>query len=513
MAEAQENAIKQAKIKRRNCKGALTRQGKVVCHKLSANRPAEEIRKELKKYELAFEDLLSKHEEYLMLLDDDEQFEHEEAWMEDCQEIYLKLSTDTEDFLKEQLVLSQSAQEKGIAETSVTVSAPEGTTENSVSQDEIHTENTANQKGKTAISPSSYQSSQEHVAEVQNSIADNVQGTDNVITNGITEQNTPPVNANGNNTQSAFRMEKPNMPKFSGDVREFAIFKADFKHVVEARYSKHDSITILRARLNGKPLELIKGIGQDYDAAWEHLESIYGDPRFVADTITRDIARFKPLRDGEDARFCDLVHLVRRSFNTLSEVGRQNDMDNNHMLAIIEQKMCSDDRKVWSRFLETTKCHATLEALMSWMTSEMKSRMRATAPLRSSKPLNVNQISAFEEKGTANHKCWLCKVSTHWTDQCQKFTSMSPSDRLKAVKENHGCFSCLKRAGRDHKVSNCSRRRQCSESVNGSQCKYFHHPLLHGANVTNSAPGGGTPIHYLYGYVPPNGVVILKLLI
>ena len=25
--------------------------------------------------------------------------------------------------------------------------------------------------------------------------------------------------------------------------------------------------------------------------------------------------------------------------------------------------------------------------------------------------------------------------------------------------------------------------------------------------------GEGTPIHYLYGYVPPNGVVILKLLI
>ena len=64
---------------------------------------------------------------------------------------------------------------------------------------------------------------------------------------------------------------------------------------------------------------------------------------------------------------------------------------------------------------------------------------------------------------------------------------MSPSDHLKAVKEKHGCFSCLKRAGRDHDVSNCSRRRQCSESFNGSQCKYFYHPLLHGANATNSA--------------------------
>ena len=35
-------------------------------------------------------------------------------------------------------------------------------------------------------------------------------------------------------------------------------------------------------------------------------------------------------------------------------------------------------------------------------------------------------------------------------------------------------------------------------------------------NYNLSAPpggGGGTPKHYLYGYVPPNRVVILKLLI
>ena len=64
---------------------------------------------------------------------------------------------------------------------------------------------------------------------------------------------------------------------------------------------------------------------------------------------------------------------------------------------------------------------------------------------------------------------------------------MSPSDHLKAIKENHGCFSCLKRVGCDHDVSTCSSIRQCSESFNGSQCKYFHHPLLHRANATNYA--------------------------
>ena len=145
-----------------------------------------------------------------------------------------------------------------------------------------------------------------------------------------------------------FRMEKPKLPKFAGDVREYAIFKADFKHAIKARYTKRDSITSLRSCLQGKPLELIKGIGTDYDAAWEYLDSIYGDPRFVSDTITQDILKFRALQNNEDARFCDLVHLVKRCYNTLKEVGVPHDMNNSHMLSIIEQKMCADDRKVWS---------------------------------------------------------------------------------------------------------------------------------------------------------------------
>ena len=47
------------------------------------------------------------------------------------------------------------------------------------------------------------------------------------------------------------------------------------------------------------------------------------------------------------------------------------------------------------------------------------------------------------------------------------------------LKDNHACFSCLKRAGRDHKTSNCNRRRQCTVKDNGVQCSWYHHPLLH----------------------------------
>jgi hypothetical protein len=55
--------------------------------------------------------------------------------------------------------------------------------------------------------------------------------------------------------------------------------------------------------------------------------------------------------------------LVKRSYNTLKEVGLPNDMDNSHMLSIIEKNLCADDRKVWSRDLEKDKKTASLHGL------------------------------------------------------------------------------------------------------------------------------------------------------
>ena len=87
----------------------------------------------------------------------------------------------------------------------------------------------------------------------------------------------------------------------------------------------------------GKPLQLIKGLDNDLEAAWAYLALICGDPRFVSDAITSDISSFRPFREGDDEGFCDFVDLINRSykFYTLKEVGRPNDTNNNHMLAIV----------------------------------------------------------------------------------------------------------------------------------------------------------------------------------
>ena len=159
-------------------------------------------------------------------------------------------------------------------------------------------------------------------------------------------------------------------------------------------------------------------------------------------------------------------------------------MDNNHILAIIEQKMCNDDRKVRARHLEKEKVEPKLMDLIEWMTAEMKSRMRAMAPLRNVGKLGVNHLAGEESNKTKPHKCWICKSYDHWVDQCHKFTSMTPNERVKIIRDSHACYSCLKKAGRDHRASNCSRRRPCTEMTNNAPCNKNHHPLLHtGTNL------------------------------
>ena len=134
------------------------------------------------------------------------------------------------------------------------------------------------------------------------------------------------------------------------------------------------------------------------------------------------------------------------------------------------------------------------------MEIEMRARMRSSAPVRSESrsSSHVNQIST-PPTGTVSDRCWICKSKDgHWTDQCQDFIAKPQPERLKLAQENHACFSCLKRAGRDHRMNTCRKRQLCTESYKGQPCKFFHHPLLHpeqeGNQVSVAAVGSSESV-------------------
>lgn len=493
-----EELLKEAKINRRTGKAALTRHGKALNNLIEGKRPESEVRDLLIKYQECFERLVELHEQYVKLIDDDNEFETEEGWLAQCQETFMQIEYNAKVYIETNANKGKTVIDaKGDGES--TSGLKTGLTDGMIGMPEVSQETTGMPQSNGMIGMSS---TNDDLTDKDNStkeptvntVSSDKSANDMIQTTVVTNENATTsdskqtsVKAINNNTPNKsatacnFKIEKPKLPTFNGDVREYAIFRADFKHAVESHFSERDAITFLRTCLRDKPLQLIKGIGTDYRAAWEYLDAIYGDPRFVSDTIVQDITKFKALQPGEDARFCELVHLVNRSYNTLKEVGNQNDMNNSHMLAVIERKMCNEDLKVWSREIERLGGAATLEGLMKWMTSEMKLRMRATAPLRLSSSQQRGAVYQFsaEVPEKTKHKCWFCEMSTHWPDQCTKFAALKYNERMEAAKRNHVCFSCLKQAGRNHYAANCSRKKKCAKSENGIECQAFHHPMLH----------------------------------
>ena len=106
---------------------------------------------------------------------------------------------------------------------------------------------------------------------------------------------------------------------------------------------------MLRSCLGSEPAKLNEGINADLKAEWKYLDVNYGDPRVVSDTVVNDIEKFIVIQSGEESRFCDLVKLVRRSYNILKEVKRPQDLDNTHVNLLIKRKMLKDDLRVYGR--------------------------------------------------------------------------------------------------------------------------------------------------------------------
>ena len=190
----------------------------------------------------------------LKMIDDDEQFEEAENLMSECQENVLRQKIKENLYLdslfETKTKLKENGQQREI-----------GTSIIQLSEQNVPSGENSNPKVPVVINSDTH-------ASVNN---DSLQS----------------VIPSGSSCSSCnFKIEKPKLPKFSGNVRGYVIFKADFKHAIEAKYSNRDAITFLRSCPQEKPLDLIKGIGTDYKAAWDYLDSVYGDPTFLSDTIT-----------------------------------------------------------------------------------------------------------------------------------------------------------------------------------------------------------------------------------
>ena len=83
--------VKALKLKRRGSKARVTRFGNELQLLIDEGRGRQEVHNSFAKIEKAFDDLQEAHENYTITIEDDDTFEKEEEWMEECQQSFAKL--------------------------------------------------------------------------------------------------------------------------------------------------------------------------------------------------------------------------------------------------------------------------------------------------------------------------------------------------------------------------------------------------------------------------------------
>lgn len=120
--------------------------------------------------------------------------------------------------------------------------------------------------------------------------------------------------------------------------------------------------------------------------------------------------------------------------------------------------MTKDDLKVWARRIYLQKLESSKSNLLQWMEEELTARLRSGAAIRKNGPSRTSHVVAsINRQETARatgqpddnrenqNQCYIFK-GAHNLDLCTRFLAMTPQERWKVVKEQRGCFSCLKRS-------------------------------------------------------------------
>ena len=113
----EDKALDEAKRKRRTATAALTRGGNTLRKKLKECTRVDEIVEAFHSMKTAFENLVVKHEEYTQLIKDDEVFEAEEKWLEECEDFFLEMEIYAKDYSKSGAKSGKSRLDSGKSES------------------------------------------------------------------------------------------------------------------------------------------------------------------------------------------------------------------------------------------------------------------------------------------------------------------------------------------------------------------------------------------------------------
>lgn len=293
---------------------------------------------------------------------------------------------------------------------------------------------------------------------------------------------------------------KLEIDKFNGEPSEYKSFMAVFEESVASKVNDGNiKLTRLLQYTTGPAKEAIRNcaiLGGDkgFRQAMEILYNRFGNDHLISRTIINDLKSGKPVTKAIEIQ--QLADELCTAYSVLNSLNKMQEIDNQYTIISILQRCSVHVQRRWRNtaleFKRNNDEYPNFMHLVKFVQqlaadsgdpvygSEVSSLFKGNKSKSSScfsATSDVANAGIASKKSNHNHTrkhnrvqvCVLCEEE-HRLNECTKFKSMSPCDRLNVVKCNKLCFNCFRS---NHFVG------QCKDPIKCSVCGRKHSRFIH----------------------------------
>ena len=289
-----------------------------------------------------------------------------------------------------------------------------------------------------------------------------------------------------------FRHKKVEFPRFSGNIRDFNMFRRDFRDIVVdcGMYDKRHMSHILRSEsLTGEARQLVSNI-HDYDTIWRKLEEKYDDKGEVIEQISLQLMALKKIDDEDYTGLVKFVDTVERAEMDMKAADSVGVLNNPLTVRSILAKCPTRVREGLIRELALKDASKEFETLMVYLADRRREAIRL-ARLRDERPAkpatkkgSTNAaVTDPQQKKKGNFTCPVksCSYNNfHFLSGCRAFKKLSVNERGQVVVQQKMCVFCFDNT---HDVTTCPKKAAGWKVCDQSGCGRWHSRLLHGATT------------------------------
>ena len=230
---------------------------------------------------------------------------------------------------------------------------------------------------------------------------------------------------------------------------------------------------------------LVKNVEDTLSDIWGRLDERFGRVSKITDAIMYDIKQLRPVTDGDEKKFIDLVNTVEKSYRDLSALGLRSEMANSTIISLKEERMPYTTKKMWC--LEISEKNSIVDKrnkfphLLEFLLKHRRAIEYGSSDLRTKKtgknsaeaPIhhlkreaeyedNVKSENVKESKQHDNASkigyCWYHSTNKHDILSCNTYKACDIATRWDLVYDYRACACCL---GSGHRSKNCYKLKEC----------------------------------------------------